>query len=288
MKREVNTVRRVIKLVEDKSLKGLRTRQRTRSCLKELCFMDIFNTSLCQAVVPLCFKSAIIVPVPKNSNPRCLNDYRPVALTPVAMKCFEQVVKDHIKSNLPASMDHLQFAYRANRSAEDAVSTLLHLTLTHLEDKNTYARILLVDFSSAFNTILPQQLVEKLQLLGVGTNTCNWVLDFLTERKQTVKIISRTSTTTTVITGSPQGCVLSPLLFTLLTHDCTANHIIKFADDTTVVGLITNGDESAYRDEVETLMTWCNSHNLSLNTGKTKEESSASPLSSINHQRLCC
>ena len=108
------------------------------------------------------------------------------------MKCFEGLVKDHIKSLLPANMDHLQFAYKTNRSTEDTISTLLHLTLTHLEDKNTYARILLVDFSSAFNTILPQQLVEKLKLLGVGTNICNWVLDFLTERKQTVRINSRT------------------------------------------------------------------------------------------------
>ncbi|KAK3566956.1 hypothetical protein QTP86_007012 [Hemibagrus guttatus] len=44
--------------------------------------------------------------------------------------------------------------------------------------------------------------------------------------------------TTTLSTGAPQGCVLSPLLFTLLTHDCAAmhssNHIIKFANDTTV------------------------------------------------------
>ncbi|XDV14228.1 hypothetical protein PO909_002405, partial [Leuciscus waleckii] len=51
--------------------------------------------------------------------------------------------------------------------------------------------------------------------------------------------------------GAPQGCVLSPLLFTLLTHDCAAkhssNHLIKFADDTTVVGLISQNDESAYR-----------------------------------------
>lgn len=43
-------------------------------------------------------------------------------------------------------------------------------------------------------------------------------------------------------TGSSQGCVLTPLLFTLLTHDCAArlseNDIIKFADDATVVGLL--------------------------------------------------
>ena len=52
--------------------------------------------------------------------------------------------------------------------------------------------------------------------------------------------------------GTPQGCVLSPLLFT---HDCVAtqvsNSIAKFSDDITVVGLIVNNDETAYREEVE-------------------------------------
>ncbi len=51
----------------------------------------------------------------------------------------------------------------------------------------------------------------------------------------------------------------------------STNHIIKFADDTTVVGLITNNDESAYRREVAQLTEWCKIHNLSLNTNKTKE-----------------
>lgn len=120
-------------------------------------------------VVPTCFKSATIVPVPKYSNPHCLNDYRPLAVIPVAMKCYERLVKDHIKSHLPANVDPLQFTYRANRSTDDNISTLLHLILNHLEDKNTYARILLVLLACHLNSILPQQLVEKLQVLGVDT-----------------------------------------------------------------------------------------------------------------------
>ncbi|KAK3559123.1 hypothetical protein QTP86_005037 [Hemibagrus guttatus] len=135
--------------------------------------------------------------------------------------------------------------------------------------------MLFKDFSSAFNTIIPQYLIEKLSLLG--TNTClrNWILDFLTLRAQLVQIGNSTSSTTTLNTGAPQGCVLSPLLFTLLNHDYAAmhssNHIIKFADDTTVVGLISKNDESAYREEVQHLTAWCKANNLSLNVEKIKE-----------------
>ena len=53
--------------------------------------------------------------------------------------------------------------------------------------------------------------------------------------------------------------------------DPATNHIVKFADDTTVVGLITDNDESAYRMEVEQLTVWCGSHNLAINVDKTRE-----------------
>ena len=122
-----------------------------QACADELTdvLTDIFNISLCQATVPRCFKTSIIVPVAKKSAVSCLNDYRPVALTPIVMKCFERLIKPHIKSSLPASLDPHQYAYHSNRSTEDAISTTLHTVLTHLEQRDTYARILYVDFSSA-------------------------------------------------------------------------------------------------------------------------------------------
>ncbi|KAK3570013.1 hypothetical protein QTP86_009167 [Hemibagrus guttatus] len=51
----------------------------------------------------------------------------------------------------------------------------------------------------------------------------------------------------------------------------SSNHIVKFVDDTTVVGLISKNDESAYREEVQHLTAWCKANSLSLNVDKTKE-----------------
>ncbi len=118
-----------------------------RTCANKLLdvITDIFNISLSQESVPIGFKTAAIVPVPKKSAVSSLNSYRPVALTSI---CFEKMVLQHIRDNFPASPDPHQFAFRTNRSTEDDTSSTL-----------------------VFNT------------------------------------------------GAPQGCVLSPLLIKLYTHD---------------------------------------------------------------------
>ncbi len=102
-------------------------------------------------------------------------------------------------------------------------------------------------------------------------------LDFLTNRPQNVKIGDCTSSTIIMNTGMPQGCVLSPVLC-LFTHDCAVIHpcnaIVKFADDTTIVGLISEKkEETANREEVQHIVQWCEDHNLVLNKKKKKKRS---------------
>ena len=203
-------------------------------------FTTIFNLSLSLRTVPSCFKSTTIIPIPKQQRVTSLNDWRPIALTPIASKCFERLVKSLICPMLPPTLDPLQFAYRSNRGTDDAIAHVLHTALSHLEGRDTYVRMLFLDYSSAFNTIVPSRLVIKLKDLGLNTTLCDWILDFLTERPQVVRMGNLTSTSLTLSTGAPQGCVLSPLLYSLYTHDCVAtrasNTIVKFADDTAVVG----------------------------------------------------
>ncbi len=113
------------------------------------------------------------------------------------------------------------------------------------------------------------------QSVSRNTSLCDWIQDFLTARPQVVKVGQFTSNSITLNIGAPQGCVLSPLLYSLYTHDCVSSHsstsIVKFADDTVVLGLINNDDEAAYLDEVERLTSWCQDNCLSLNVSKTKE-----------------
>ncbi|KAF7646701.1 hypothetical protein LDENG_00183650 [Lucifuga dentata] len=145
----------------------------------------------------------------------------------------------------------------------------LHFILQHLDSPGTYARILFVDCSSAFNTVIPALLQDKLSQLNVSDSTRRWITDFLSDRRKHKHV----SDSRTISTGSPQGCVLCPLLFSLYTNSCTSSHqsikLLKFVDDTTLIGLISGEDESTYRWEIDHLVTWCRQNNLELNALET-------------------
>ena len=63
--------------------------------------------SLIESVIPTCFKQTTMVPVPKNPKATCLNDYIPVAVTSIAMKCFERLVMAHINTIIPETLHPL-------------------------------------------------------------------------------------------------------------------------------------------------------------------------------------
>ncbi len=119
-------------------------------------------------------------------------------------------------------LDPLQFVYRGNRSVDDSVNMGLHLILQHLERPGTYVRILFVDFCSAFNTIIPDTLQNKLTQLSVPTSICQWINSFLTDRQQLVRLGKFSSSSRTISTGAPRVFVLSPLIFSLYTNYCTS------------------------------------------------------------------
>ncbi|TWW54691.1 hypothetical protein D4764_0239290, partial [Takifugu flavidus] len=144
----------------------------------------------------------------EEPHPKELNRYRPVALTSHLMKTLERLILAHLHPLVSSFMDPLQFAYQLSIRVDDAVIYLLHTSLTHLEKAGSTVRIMFFDFSSAFNTIQPRLLGDKLQ---------------------------------------------------------------KFSDDSAAVGLITDGDDTEYRELIQDFVDWSLRNNLQINAGKTKE-----------------
>lgn len=122
-----------------------------RNCAERLA--DIFSWSLQVHRVPRLWKVSVIIPVPKSTSTKTLNNFRPMALTSLVMKSFETIVKDDLMNTVQANLDHLQFAYRPGRGVDDAIITLLNMIMSHLEGVNNYVCLLFIDCTSAFNCI---------------------------------------------------------------------------------------------------------------------------------------
>jgi hypothetical protein len=68
--------------------------------------------------------------------------------------------------------------------------------------------MLFIDYSSAFNTIVPSKLITKPK----DTSFCNWILDFLMGRPQVVRLGNNTYTILILNTGPLRGACSIPFL----------------------------------------------------------------------------
>ena len=270
--------------VVERLFKGLNVRKAPGpDCIsgKLLCFCTsqlasiysvLFSWSLRDCSIPSIWKSSLITPIPKSRSPKVPNDFRPVALTSIAMKTFERIVLQKILIQTQHALDPHQFAYKRNRSSDDATLTLLHNAYTHLDQPGSFVRILFIDFSSAFNTIQPHLMALKLMALDVCPKLIRWIVDFLVNRSQSVRFQHAISDSCITSTGAPQGTVLAPALFTIYTNDCSGSSltpVIKYSDDTAIQDL--SNSDSIYQEEVKRFTTWCVDNYLELNVLKTKE-----------------
>ncbi|KAI4885796.1 hypothetical protein NFI96_001160, partial [Prochilodus magdalenae] len=158
-----------------------------KACASQLAptFTDIFNLFLAQSTVPVCFKVTTIIPIPKKPIITCMNDYCPIALTPI-------------------------------RSTDDAVSLAIHTALNHLNSTNIYV-------SSAYNTIIPSRLIHKLSTLGISSTLCSWTMDFLKCRPHSNTIIKFAGDTTIMgnFTKDDEGPYREEVLGVDLAEDLT-------------------------------------------------------------------
>lgn len=127
-----------------------------------------------------------------------------MAITSNVFKSLERLLIEVLHTEVEPMLDKHQFAYTKNRSTSDAISTVMHLTLKHLESPDAYARLLFVDFSSAFNLIQPDILLRKLVELKVNPYLISWYHSFLSNRPQQVKFNSALSDPAVCSTGAPR------------------------------------------------------------------------------------
>ena len=149
----------------------------------------IFNCSLREGKLPNEWKLANIIQLPKSNPPASIpNDIRPISLIPIAAKVFESIVMEWVDDTILSNVRPKQLGGLAGTSTTDALVEMTHKWYEATDTRNTYVRIVLLDFSKAFDLNNHNILLEKLQAFGISAPILRWMAALLLDRTQRVKI----------------------------------------------------------------------------------------------------
>ena len=112
----------------------------------------------------------------------------------------------------------------AGSSSVDALISLPHSLYADTDGNGKTMRVFLLDFSKAFDRINYKILISKMRKLDINESITNWLIDFLSGRKQRVKISGVFSDWLPVNGSVPQGTVLGSILFLIMVNDLVVDH----------------------------------------------------------------
>ena len=254
----------------------------------------IINISLMAGIFPDALKLAKVVPIYKSSKKNELRSYRPVSILPAFSKIFEKIMNNKLTSFFDSQNLFYPHQY-GFRSKHSTVHPILHLLNTCAEANNSRSKSLtmsiMCDLSKAFDVISHDILIKKLDYYGIRGLAKNWLISYLSNRKQFVDFSNNLSDPIEIEYGVPQGSILGPLLYLIYVNDigtCTNGHIYSFADDTTLVISDEKPDVLFQKSNiaVDKLYNWFCANGLSLNPQKTKYIIIKSPRSNCDFTNL--
>ncbi len=143
-----------------------------------------------------------------------VRSYRVISLLNCMGKVVEKVVAQELSQYCEeySKLDPGQMGGQKERSAIDAVVTLVHMVQEKWEEKKL-AAALFMDVKGAFDHVSKGQLLTRMIELGVDGDLVTWTGSFLTDRKIQLVIDGHDNPEREIETGIPQGSPVSPILF---------------------------------------------------------------------------
>ena len=218
-------------------------------------------------------KSSIVTPIPKVTPPKSIEtDLRPISLTCTLAKILEGFTCSRLLPLLDGKIDPRQYA-RKGHTTTDALLYMLQATYEAVDSGDAGTRIFIADFTKGFDLIDHTILMEELVKLDVHPTILSWIVAFLNNRQQAVKINGILSDWRTLKGGIPQGTKLGVNLFTVMTNKLISVwHLrIKFVDDTSALEIIPRNSISLLNYTVSDIHNFSVAHNMKLNPIKCKE-----------------
>ena len=236
----------------------------------------LFTKSFEQGTIPRDWKDAVVVPIYKNGRKDVSQNYRPVSLTCIVSKMMERLIRDSVLDYLMLHrlLSERQYGFIPGRSC--TLQLLLCIEEWSLKlDKGEQVDVIYTDFSKAFDTVSHSKLLQKLQLLGISGKVLCWIRNFLSGRRQKVRVEESCSSWEKVLSGVPQGSVLGPVLFLTYINDLplvVQDQFVKlFADDAKLDRCVaTVNDSRILQCSLDNVTNWSEEWALRMNAAKCK------------------
>ena len=239
--------------------------------------LELYNRIWETGLLPKEWKHSIVLPFVKpGKDPSSPDSYRPIALTSALCKIMERMITNRLNWFMESNklFNPMQTGFRKNKS------TLDHIMRLQSEVQNSinhgqYTAGVFLDFSKAYDMLWKDGLMRKLAKLKISGNIYNFIENFLSDRTFQVKVGNCLSETLKLENGTPQGSVISPILFLIMINDfpepCNNVKNAIFADDSSIwkSGRDLFKIVEALQIELNKIQEWCDQWGFILSKEKT-------------------
>ena len=238
-------------------------------------FHENINFCFENSCLPSDLKFADVTPAyKKKSKINSKDNYRPVSILSNISKVYERCIYDQMEAYFENILSPNQCGFRKGFSAQHCLISLIEKWKKSIDNGGAFGA-LMTDLSKAFDCLSHELLIAKLEAYGFDEKSLKLIYNYLSNRKQRVKINDSYSSWREILYGVPQGSIPGPLLFNIFICDMfyfLENYeLANYADDSTPY--IAKRNHKLVIEELETsssiLFKWLQTNYMKVNTDKS-------------------